>query len=56
MLRIAEKLEFLKQPAVKVCTKAGIGSSPESKNPGFRVNLQKTATENENHDSSHRFL
>jgi len=35
MLKIAEKLGFMKAGAVKVCTKAGIRSVPESKNPVF---------------------
>jgi hypothetical protein len=38
MRKIAEKLECMKARAAKVCTKAGIGNSPESKNLGFRVN------------------
>ena len=38
---IAEKLEFIKVRAVKVCTKAWTGRSPEHKNLGFRVNSRK---------------
>jgi hypothetical protein len=31
MQRIAEKLEFMKMRAVKVCTKAGVGRRPPNK-------------------------
>jgi len=39
MPRIAEKLEFMKGRAVKVCTKTATGRSPEHKNPYFRANF-----------------
>ena len=41
MPRIAEKLEFKKVRAVKVCAQAETGRSPEHNNPGFRVNSRK---------------
>lgn len=39
MLKIAEKLEFMKVRVVEVCAKVGIGRSPESKNSYFYANF-----------------
>lgn len=47
MPRIAEKLEFIKIRAVKVCTKAMTGSSPGHNNPGFLVNSRKNCLRKE---------
>jgi hypothetical protein len=41
MPRIAEKLEFMKARAVKVCAKRGIGRKAGLKNPCFRVDSRK---------------
>jgi hypothetical protein len=40
MPRIAEKLEFMKMTAGKVCTKARDRRIPGNKNPCFRANFQ----------------
>jgi hypothetical protein len=40
MPRIAEKLEFMKVRAVKVCAKAGIGKKAGHKKPCFPANFQ----------------
>jgi len=42
MCEVAEKLEFMKMRAVKVCPKAGVGRSPGHKNPCFRANFRKS--------------
>jgi hypothetical protein len=41
MLTIAEKLAFTNAKAVRVCSKAGLLSNPESTNWGFCINLQE---------------
>jgi len=48
MCEIAEKLEFMKMRAVKVCTKAGDGRSPGNKNPYFRAYFQSSCFEKGN--------
>jgi len=40
MIRIAEKLEFMTERAVKVCTKAGIGRKTGHKKTCFHVDFQ----------------
>jgi len=48
MPRIAEKLEFIKGRAVKVCTKAGIGRKVGHQKPCYYRNFHKNHLENEN--------
>jgi hypothetical protein len=48
MCEIAEKLEFMKVLAVKVCAKAGIGRKVRHKKPCFRASLQQNCLEKEN--------
>ena len=45
MQRIAEKLEFKKGRAVKICAKAGIGRKAEHKNRGFVQIFNETVPE-----------
>jgi len=47
MIRIAEKLGFMKVQAVKVCAKAWIGRKAEHKNSGFRVNVRQNCLREE---------
>jgi len=42
MPRIAEKPEFMRTRAVKVCTKAAVERSPAHKKPCFCVNFQQS--------------
>ncbi|MHC4463361.1 MAG: hypothetical protein ACYS30_18290 [Planctomycetota bacterium] len=48
MQRIAEKLEFMKGWAVKVCPKAGIGRKEGHKKPCSRANFQQSCLGKEN--------
>jgi hypothetical protein len=48
MARNAEKLEFMKVPAVKVCTKAQAERRPGHKKPCFCVNLPQNCLKKEN--------
>jgi len=43
MLKIVEKLEFMKTRAVEVCAKVGTGRSPEPKNQYFHANFWKNS-------------
>ncbi len=45
MTKIAEKLEFMRGRAVKVCAKAGVGRSQGHKKTCFCVNFQKICLE-----------
>jgi len=52
MIRIAEKLGFMKTRTVKVCTKAMTENILGHNNPSFLVNSRKNALEKRNLDSS----
>jgi hypothetical protein len=52
MIRIAEKLEFMTERAVKVCTKACIGRKTGHKKPCFPAIFQKTASKSKIFDYS----
>ena len=56
MIRIAEKLVFMKSRAVKVCAKSGVGRKTGRKNGPFVRICWKTASEKKILDSSDRLL
>jgi len=48
MIRIAEKLEFMNDRAVKVCTKTANRRRQEPQNPGFCADFQQSCLGKEN--------
>jgi len=47
MCEIAEKPEFMKVWAIKVCAKAGIGKKARHKKPCLRANVQQSCLRKE---------